>query len=103
MGDNSPITLEVIAAQMAFLREDVSNMSQKLDSFHADKVSYREWNQRNGSVDQRFDVYGREIGDLRADIGNVRTELRSKSVPWPSVASVVIAIAALAWTIFRPL
>ena len=46
------------------------------------------WAQRNQQVDERHRDLGRELGDLR-------TELRSRRLPWPSVVAVLVAAAAL--------
>jgi len=51
------------------------------------------WEQRNTHVDFVIAGLGREIGDLRG-------ELRAKRAPWWSVAAVVIAAAALLWSMF---
>lgn len=46
------------------------------------------WEQRNRHVDFVHAGLGREIGDLRS-------ELRSKRLPWPTVLSAVVAAVAL--------
>lgn len=51
-------------------------------------VPHALWAQRNESVDGRVNGLGREIGELR-------TEIRSRRVSWPAVGAVTVAAAAL--------
>lgn len=46
------------------------------------------WEQRNQTVNARFDHHGKEIGTLRTDIQSCR-------VSWPAVASFVTGLTAL--------
>jgi hypothetical protein len=88
-------TIGVLISQVEFMREDIRELSKDLKKANDDKVSHREWSQRNTEVNGRFHTQGREIGDLR-------TELRAKSAPWWSVGSVIVAVAALAYTVLGP-
>lgn len=92
--DDANIT-NVLVSQIEFLREDVRELSSKLDIANENKVSHREWSMRNEHVNSRLSGLGREIGDLR-------TEIRAKSAPWWSVGAVVISGAALLWAVFSP-
>lgn len=89
------ISLQVLATQIGFLREDIVNLTKRVDEANDSKVSHREWSQRNDHVNTRLGSLGREIGDLRA-------EIRAKSAPWWSVGAVLVAVAALAWTVLGP-
>jgi len=70
------------------VREDIREIRADLKDVVQNKVSYREWAQRNTEVNGRLSGLGREIGDLR-------TELRAKSAPWWSVAAVVVSALAI--------
>lgn len=71
----------LILQRLDDLREDVRELR---NGFVPNAV----WSQRNEHVDATFRTLGREIGDLRA-------EVRSKSIPWPMVVSAVCAMAAV--------
>lgn len=73
--------LDLVLARLEDIAADLRDM-------RANYVPTAVWVQRNAHVDSRLQSIGRELGDLR-------TEVRSKRVPWPSVASVVISGAAL--------
>jgi len=88
-------SLGILATQIAYLREDISELRSEIRKQGDSKVSHREWSQRNEHVNNRLQSLGREIGDLR-------TELRAKSAPWWSVTAVVIAGIALAWNVLGP-
>lgn len=91
--DTDRVSIAVIASRVNDLRTDIAEFRTLLTSIHTDKVSYREWSQRNNEVNNRFSGLGREIGDLR-------TEIRAKSAPWWSVGALVTSAIALAWSIF---
>ena len=93
--DVETAALEVLVSQVGDMREDIREMRKDLKEVADNKVSYREWSQRNTEVNGRLSGLGREIGDLR-------TELRAKSAPWWSVGAVVIAAASLAWSTLGP-
>lgn len=83
----------LIFAELGRLREDVSELRKSVERSHENKVSHREWSQRNEHVNSRLSGLGREIGDLR-------TEIRAKSAPWWSVGAMVIATISVLWNIF---
>ena len=93
--DVETAALEVLVSQVGDMREYIREMRKDLKEVADNKVSYREWSQRNTEVNGRLSGLGREIGDLR-------TELRAKSAPWWSVGAVVIAAASLAWCTLGP-
>lgn len=72
------------------IEEKVDNLTTALPQTY---VPATLWEQRNRHVDFVHAGLGREIGDLRA-------EVRSKRAPWWSVAAVVVAGAALLWSMF---
>lgn len=84
--------LGILISQVDGLREDIKGLREEVGKVTDNKVSYREWSQRNSEVNGRFTTQGREIGDLR-------TEIRAKSAPWWSVAAVLAAAASLAWQV----
>lgn len=86
------VTLGVVVARLDDLRTDMRAMREEVRKGQETSVSRGEWGQRNAHVDSRLDGQGREIGDLR-------TELRSRRLPWPSVAAAIVSIAALGLTI----
>lgn len=94
MTDETNIT-NVLVSQMEFLREDVRELSIKLDKANENKVSHREWAMRNEHVNNRMASLGREINDLRVMI-------QAKSAPWWSVGALIVSAGALLWTMFRP-
>ena len=87
------------------MRTDIRDMRLDLKELTDTKVSYREWSQRNGEVNGRFSGLGREVSDLRtehrSDIASVRAQLAAKSAPWWSVGSLLVAVTALAWSVFK--
>lgn len=93
--DIQTAALEVLVSQVGDMREDIREMRKDLKDVADNKVSYREWTQRNNEVNARFGSLGREIGDLR-------TEIRAKSAPWWSVCAVIIAAGSLAWSVVSP-
>lgn len=95
MSDLQATALEVLVSQVGDMREDIRDMRNELKDIGDNKVSYREWAQRNTEVNGRLSGLGREIGDLR-------TEIRAKSAPWWSVGAVITSVGALAWTILGP-
>lgn len=91
----SSTSIDILATQVSFLREDIRDLAKKVDESNDNKVSHREWSQRNEHVNTRLGGLGREVGDLR-------TELRAKSAPWWSVAAMIVAAIAVAWNILGP-
>lgn len=91
----SDAAIHVLISQVSDMREDVRDLRTDIKGLADDKVSYREWSQRNNEVNGRFSSQGREIGDLR-------TEIRAKSAPWWSVGALLVAASSFAWSIFRP-
>lgn len=82
------ITLAVLGTKVDQLSTAVTQLVQ--DNRERDRyyVPHAVWSQRNESVDRLIAGQGREIGELR-------TELRSRRVSWPAVAAVAVAGAAL--------
>lgn len=93
--DVEEAALGVLISQVGDMREDIREMRTDLKAMSEDKVSYREWSQRNAEVNGRFTSQGREIGELRL-------EIRSKSAPWWSVGSLIVSIVAIGYTILNP-
>ena len=91
----SNAALDVLISQVSDMREDIREMRDDLKEVTNNKVSYREWSQRNTEVNGRFQSMGREIGDLR-------TELRAKSAPWWTICAMIVAIGSFAWSVFGP-
>lgn len=75
-------TSQLILQRLDELRDDLRDM-------RAGYVPNAVWAQRNQHVDSQLRSVGREVGDLR-------TEVRAKSVPWPSVVSAVVSLVAIA-------
>ncbi|TFV82048.1 hypothetical protein E4V99_14030 [Microbacterium sp. dk485] len=90
-----PSELTYIREDIAELREDIRELRRTVTDSHDNKVSHREWAQRNDHVNGRLQGLGREIGDLRA-------ELRAKSAPWWSVCAVIVAGLSFAWSVIKP-
>lgn len=93
-GENDA-TLAVVVSRLEDLRADVSQLRGDIAESRLAAVTRGEWEQRNNLVDTRFHTTGREIGELR-------TELRSRRAPAWSIAATAIAALALAWTILGP-
>lgn len=89
-------TLAVLVSRVEDLRGDVSAMRADQTAQRSGMVPRTEWEQRNRFVDDTFRGYGREIGDLR-------TELRARRVPWPSVGAFVVAACALGLAVVQAL
>ncbi|MDM8084757.1 hypothetical protein QUV83_08280 [Cellulomonas cellasea] len=85
-------TLAVVVARLDDLRGDVSRLSDTLTAQRGELVGRGEWMMRNQHVDSVTAGLGREIGDLRGDV-------RSRRLPWPSVAAAIVSIAALGLTV----
>lgn len=83
---------------MEDLRQAFSDMRRDLAAQPATYVQRNEWMLRNTAVDRRFTDQGREIGELR-------TELRSRRTPWtsvvPAIVSVVSVVVALSAVLTR--
>ena len=91
MSDDSA-TLAVVVARLDDLRTDMHAMREEIRKAQQNSVSRGEWALRNEHVDSRFNGHGREIGELR-------TELASKRLPWPAVAGGIAGIGGLILTI----
>lgn len=90
-----PIPAHDVATAVAMLGVQVEQLLRVTEQLAADVrqdrqtyVTQQLWEQRNRSVDMSVAAQGREIADLR-------TEQRSRRVPWPAVGAVVLAGAAL--------
>lgn len=81
-------TLLVVVERLEDLRTDLGAIRMQLTAQAVTFVPRGEWVQRNESVDERFRALGRELGDLR-------TEVRSRRLPWTNVLSAVAAGVAL--------
>lgn len=84
-------SLAVVVARLDDVREDIRDLRTDLSSHRTEMVSRGEWEMRNRAVDSRFDNQGREIAELKA-----------ARAPWWSWASVLVAGAALIWTVLGP-
>lgn len=89
------VTMRVLLSSVEGLRSDVQGLRDEVARSNENKVSHREWSQRNAEVNGRFTTMGREIGDLR-------TELRAKNAPWWSVVALIISGGVALWTILNP-
>lgn len=87
-------TLAVVVSRLDDLRKDFSDLREELRRTHEDKVSRREWIQRNDHVDSKFDTHSK-------DISEIKQEMASKRAPWWSFAAVIVAGLALAWSVIR--
>ncbi|CAI9386094.1 hypothetical protein [Microbacterium sp. T2.11-28] len=95
-GDPADATaLAVIASRLDDVRDDISGLRSDVTRFSTLHVTRGEWEQRNNYSDTRFAGLGREIGDLRSELG-------SRRAPWWSVAAIVIAGASALFTILQP-
>lgn len=93
--DNDQVTLAIVANQLKYIADDVRELRDDIKRSNEDKVSYREWSQRNEHVNTRLGGLGREVGDLR-------TEIRAKSAPWWSVGALVVSVIAVGWNVINP-
>ena len=84
-------SLAVVVARLDDVREDIRDLRTDLSAHRTEMVSRGEWEMRNRAVDSRFDNQGREIAELKA-----------ARAPWWSWASVLVAGAALIWTVLGP-
>lgn len=91
MPEDDATQLAVVAARLTDLRADVRALRTEVQAAQTTAVGRGEWMQRNAAVDARFEGQGREISDLKA-----------ARAPWWSKASVVLAAAAIGWSIFGP-
>lgn len=82
-------TLAVVVARLDDVRDDIAGLTQTVNGQRAELVSRGEWMMRNQHVDASFIATAREVGELR-------TELRSRRHPWPVVVAVVVAVTSLA-------
>lgn len=82
------ITLEVLAAKVDMLREDVSEIK-------GDVVTRGEWLMRNELVNERFTAINREIVALRKDI-------ESRRAPWWTWVATALAVLAFLGSMFGP-
>jgi hypothetical protein len=118
-------TLAVVVARLNDLRdqqradtkaltEAIEGLRTELAASRITLVSRGEWAERNSAVADRFQEHGREIGSLRTALETKATALEGKitaletkidgrRAPWWSVAAVLIAGAAVAWSIVSPL
>lgn len=92
MTDDDRATLATINVELRHLRDDVEELSSTLKTSAGVHVTRTEWQLRNAHVDSVHASLGREIGQVRADVAARRT-------PWPTVASVALAAAALIITL----
>ena len=88
MTDDDRVTLLLVVERLDDLKESVSNVQAQLGLQAASFVPRGEWVLRNQHVDETHRSLGREIGDLR-------TELRSRRLPWPTVLGAIVSVAAL--------
>lgn len=86
--ESGEVTLAVIGTKLDHLTSLYTDLNGAVRDGLAARVPRTEWEQRNRSVDDRMNGLGREIGELR-------TEIRSRRVSWPAVGAVVVAGSAL--------
>lgn len=92
------VALAVLTSRMEDVRTGLADVRRDLAAQQATYVQRNEWALRNTAVDRRFTDQGREIGELR-------TEIRSRRTPWtsvvPAIVSVVSVVVALAAVLTR--
>ena len=86
---------DAVLARLDDIKDDVTAIRTTLDALPERYVPRAEWRQRNEHVDTQFRTHGREIGDLRS-------EMRSRRAPWWSTWAVALSAGALAWSVFGP-
>lgn len=86
--DPEAITLAVLGTKVDALTRAVETLALAQTEAARTYVPTAVWSQRNEAVDGRINGLGREIGELR-------TELRSRRVSWPAVGALAVAAAAL--------
>lgn len=89
-GQPDEVTLAVVAARLADVREEMRGMRSDLAAHRAELVPRGEWEQRNRHVDSRFQEQGREIGALRTSI-----ETKTGEVDLKIASAVSAAVAAV--------
>lgn len=82
------VLLLVVAERLSDVQATQTAIQAQLTTMSSSFVPRGEWVLRNAHVDGMFVSQGREIGDLRS-------ELRSRRLPWPTVVSALVSIAAL--------
>lgn len=92
--EDDRVTLAVVVSRLDDLREDLRELRDELSQQRGQTVARTEWEMRNAHVDSKFAGHGREIGQLRAD-------LAARRQPWTSVASALVAVAALLVTLME--
>lgn len=82
------VALAVLTSRMEDVRVGLSDMRHDLAQQAATYVHRNEWLTRNTAVDTRFIDQGREIGELR-------TEIRSRRTPWTSVVPAIVSVISV--------
>ena len=88
-------TLAIISSRLDDIKQDIVEIRDDQRLTNRQMVSRNEWEQRNNYSDNKFTSLGREIGDLR-------TEINSKSAPWWTWATVLLAAASFVYTFIVP-
>lgn len=87
MSDVDP-TVRLVVERLDDLRQDVAALRVQLTTQAATYVHRDVWLQRNEHVNSELRSQGREIGDLRS-------EVRSKRLPWTQVVTTVTSVIAI--------
>lgn len=87
--DDDRVTLRVVAERIGDIQASQKAIQQQLTTQAATFVPRGEWMLRNTQVDEKHSGLGREIGELRS-------ELRSRRLPWPTVVAAIVSCLALA-------
>lgn len=92
-------TLAVVVARLDDLRGDFAQLRDELQKRDERYVTRPEWDMWREAVTAQQSAARRRVEDIRQAIAD---EAQARHVPWTGVAAVVLAAAALAWSVFGP-
>lgn len=102
----------------ARMMNELQGLRAELRQSHEDKVSRGEWLQRNTTVDNKFDSYGKELSnhreetarqianlktDFATDISELKQENAAKKSPPAVWISLAVSAAVAMWAFFNTL
>lgn len=90
--ESSDVTMARLGERIENLIRSVAAVQDTLTNQATTFVPRTEWLLRNEAVNREFQSKGAEIAELR-------TEVRSRRLPWTQVVSTVAALAAVAITL----
>lgn len=88
-------TLAVVVARLDDLRREVGGLRQELRDRDAKYVPRGEYEVWRTAITEA-------LGEARRGRDALQKQLDARHVPWTGVAAVVIAAAALAWSVLGP-